>query len=676
MAIANSSRNSGEKPWVLGISASHNGAFCLLHGEGICVAVQEERLSGLKRARVYGGRRSLGLKYCLETAGITAADLSMIVLSCQRSGQLEENNLNLHPDLAPLATKVPRFFVSHHLAHAASTFVGSGFENAAVLVIDGQGSPVDDLCEASKYTIVNPSEGASEHLSLFHACNNQLTPLEIHVAPRWLEPNPEGHMDHFFSLGGMYSSVATQIFGDPMEAGKVMGLAPYGKPSIPINEFLEFENNRILFPNVVQRRFPYRDRWPEHKLEYQDLAASVQQALETALIRTVARLSQLTEDSCLCLAGGVALNSVANQRIYSESGFEQVYILPSAEDSGVAIGAAYLGLWKLGLGRGPRQFRVDSLGHCSTATELETAIKSVPDIAVHRLADVFYEAAARLSQGEIGGWFQGGSELGPRALGQRSILCSPVGARTKELLNSRVKFRESFRPFAPSVLAEQATTWFDFGDTSTDSPFMLRVVPFRQECRDQVPAVVHVDGTGRLQTLTRDDNGSFYELVCRFYSLTGIPILLNTSMNVRGEPIVETAEDALWCLLGTDLDFCVLHDHIVTKAKSFRSVLDYVPMIIAEQLMLRMPIVDRALSTSIDREDAVTALVKTRWGHTEITIPPHLLTLLSKINGHSTGHQILNSLPGCPRSHAVLHDLLQLRRMRIIRFSNLHDASN
>lgn len=663
-------RISGGKPWVLGISASHNGAFCLLHGNEICVAIQEERLSGLKRARVYGGRRSLGLQYCFETAGITAADLSMVVLSCQRSAELEENELWLHPDFSGL-TDLRRRVVSHHLAHAASVFAASGFKSAAVLVVDGQGSPVADLHEAAKRAVVDPSDDASEHLSLFKGHRNALTPLEIHVTPRWLERNPSGGMWRFFSLGGMYSAAAEQIFGDPMEAGKVMGLAPYGVPSIPVEEFLQFEGDRILFPNVAQRRFRHANRWPMHSREYQDLAASIQQALEAALMRITGRLHRLTNESRLCLAGGVALNSVANQRIYGESEFEQVYIIPSAEDSGVAIGAAYLGLWELAPGCRRRQFRVDALGRTATPWEVETAIAAMPGIAARRPADLLGEVAARLSRGEIGGWFQGGSELGPRALGQRSILCAPAGASTKDVLNARVKFREAFRPFAPAVLAEHAARWFDFGATPCDSPFMLRVVPFRPECRYRVPAVVHVDGTGRVQTLTREENGLFYELVSRFHSLAGVPMLLNTSMNIRGEPIVETGTDALWCFLGTGLDFCVLHDYIVTKAETFRTVLDYSPMVTADHYTLRMDVTGHALQTSINREDAVTVRTRTPWGTADIVLPPPLLTLLSKVNGRLNGYDLAKALPGNPCAQVVMHDLLLLRRMHIVQFANM-----
>lgn len=648
----------GGAPWVLGISASHNGAYCLLRGHDIHVAVQEERLVGVKRARVYGARRALGLQYCLDAAGITAADLSMIVLSCQGPAAAAENDISRHPDLAGLAG-VPLRIVPHHLAHAASAIAASGHDRAAVLVVDGAGSAVADLCAASRRALVDAGAApdALEHLSLFQACGGALTPLEIH-ASTWIEPRREGMRD-FFSLGSMYAAVVEQIFGDvreigheAMDAGKVMGLAPYGRPVVPAEEFVTLEGNRITFTNLVQRRFPYRDRWPSRRRAYEDLAASVQRALEMALLHTVARLRALSGETRLCMAGGVALNSVANQRICESRIFDDVFIVPYAEDSGVAVGAAYLGLWELaGWSRRP-QSRRDAHGRSSRDDDIQEAIDAVPDVVARRPADLLGEVADRLLRGEIGGWFQGGAELGPRALGQRSILCSPCAGDAKETLNARVKFREAFRPFAPSVLAEHAGAWFDFGG-SPDSPFMLRVVPFRADRRGGVPAVVHVDGTGRVQTLTAKDHGRFYELVARFHEKSGVPILLNTSMNVRGEPIVETPVDALWCLLGTGLHFCVLHGLIVTKRETFGSVLDYIPVLVA----------DAGGTPGADR----TVRASTPWGSVEQRLPPRLVPVLGAIDGRRDGHAVRAALADGRTSLELTHDLLLLRRMRVVR---------
>jgi carbamoyltransferase len=263
----------------------------------------------------------------------------------------------------------------------------------------------------------------------------------------------------------------------------------------------------------------------------------------------------------------VALNSVANERIIRESGFRNVYIMPAAEDSGTAIGAAYHGLWQLTRHNSQRRILHDSPGRTYSPADISAALDQAADVSVVSSTNVISDAVQLLCDGKIIGWFDGGSELGPRALGQRSILCDPRRSDAKETLNRRVKMREAFRPFAPAVLLEEAANWFEFGDTTLESPFMLRVCEVKRERRAEVPAVVHVDGTGRLQTLTRENNGRFYELVKEFYEKTGVPILLNTSFNRMGQPIIETPADAIACLLNTGLDCCVFEDRIVTKTQ-------------------------------------------------------------------------------------------------------------
>jgi carbamoyltransferase len=239
--------------------------------------------------------------------------------------------------------------------------------------------------------------------------------------------------------------------------------------------------------------------------------------------------------------------------------------MPAAEDSGTSIGAAYYGLWQLTGHNSQRPILHDAPGRTYSSADVSAALDQAQNIRVVHSTDVLSDAVELLCDGRIIGWFDGGSELGPRALGQRSILCDPRRPDGKETLNRRVKMREAFRPFAPAVLLEEAANWFEFGETSAESPFMLRVVKVNRERRDQVPAIVHVDGTGRVQTLTRANNGRFYELVRKFYEQTGVPMLLNTSFNRMGQPIIETPADAIECLLSTGLDCCVFEDRIVFK---------------------------------------------------------------------------------------------------------------
>lgn len=561
--------SKNKDPWVLGISASHNGAVCLLKGDEIVVAIQEERLSRRKRHRISGSQHTQALDYCFDYAGITPRDLSMIVITVQGHATAASQDLTQNPFLKVKEYGTPTRFVSHHFAHAVSAYATSGFKESDILVIDGIGSPAEDLSDDERSTIVNPMEGGWEIISLYKARRTRIKSLEKHLAEgkNWLTPGHQS-MPRFRSLGGIFSAAAVQIFGADLEAGKVMGLAPYGQPVFPVEEFFEMDGNRFVFSEKVSSRFNHAERWPNHQEEYQNLSASVQNALEGALLYLVEHLHELSPSDNFCYAGGVALNSVANERIIRESKFKNVYIMPAAEDSGPAIGAAYYGLWELTGKNTHRRLLHDAVGREYAPAEISSAIDETPGAVPVEAEDVLDEAVERLIQGQIVGWFQGRSELGPRALGQRSILCDPRRPDGKEVLNSRVKHREAFRPFAPVVLLEEAHNWFELDGVTPDSGFMLRVCPFKEEKKELIPAVVHVDGTGRIQTVTREANGRFYDLIKKFYERTGVPIILNTSFNVMGMPIIETPQDALYCMLSTGIDYCVLGDFIVGKRES------------------------------------------------------------------------------------------------------------
>jgi carbamoyltransferase len=560
------------QPWILGISASHNGAVCLLQGDQIVVAVQEERLSRIKRDRNYGAYSSLALEYCFDYAKILPGDLSMVVLCVQGKTSAPNQDLTRNPYLQVLSNDIRVLKISHHFGHAVSAFATSGFEDAAVLVVDGVGSPVEDMSDDECSVVVQDVDDGWETISLYAASDTSVKALEKHLVERyrWIIPN-RGGMFGFRSLGGMFSAVSRQIFGDINEAGKVMGLAPYGSPEITTDQFLEIANRQIIFSDKVPAMFGHNDRWPLHEPEYKNLACSTQLALEKALLYLTSHIRTLCPSENLCYAGGVALNSVANERIIRESGFKKVFIMPAAEDSGPAIGAAYYGLWELTKNNTRRRLICDAVGREYSSSAISNAIHSAPSIECIDSKDVISDTVDLLCAGKIVGWFQGRSELGPRALGQRSILCDPRRPDAKEILNSRVKYRESFRPFAPVVLLEEVANWFELDGTDAASPFMLRVAPFKKDKIGQVPAVAHVDGTGRLQSVTKQANGRFYDLIKEFYLKTGVPIILNTSFNVMGEPIIETPEEALSCLLFTGLDYCVLEDKIVTKKETFRS---------------------------------------------------------------------------------------------------------
>lgn len=558
--------SADRQPWILGISASHNGSACLLRGDEIVVAIQEERLSRIKRHRVYGRGPSRCVDYCLSYAGVDPAELDLVVLCVQGRLADEVHDIGLDPFLKLKTHGVPVLTIPHHYGHAVSVFATSGFAESAILVVDGAGSPVSDFTQEEKKVLNGQPTDAWETISLYYGSGTEVIPLEKHVVDRgrWVVQY-ESEMWSFGSLGGMFSAAAQQIFGEASEAGKVMGLAAYGKPDFPSSEFFDVDRGRFCFKDTVPLRFRHERRWPDAAQEYEALAASVQVALEDALLYLTGHLRELCTSNNFCYAGGVALNSVANERLIRESGYENVYIIPAAEDSGAAIGAAYYGLWQLTGHNSRRRLPHDSVGRSYSSAEISEAISNYDGVKVVASKDVVNDAVELLRDGKIIGWFDGGSELGPRALGQRSILCDPRQPDAKETLNRRVKMREAFRPFAPAVILDEAPNWFEFGGTTPESPFMLRVCEVNPDKIDKVPAIVHADGTGRLQTLTPENNGRFYDLVKRFYDRTGVPMLLNTSFNRMGQPIVETPADAVGCLLNTGLDCCVFEDRIVFK---------------------------------------------------------------------------------------------------------------
>jgi carbamoyltransferase len=567
--------------WIMGLGASpHNGAVCLLRDDEIVVAIQEERLVRTKRAGLFGGEYSQAVDYCLDYAKIRPSDLSLVVCCSVNLGLIPEErrswwtqarcqDVSKNRVLDTIANKVPTLNIPHHYGHAMSAFATSGFEESAILVVDGLGSPLADFKELEAEASKSVDPEGWETMSLYAASGTSIDCLEKHVVKRgaWFTRAPEG-MPYYGGLGGMYAATGAQIFGDVVEsAGKVMGLAPYGKPVIPASEFFSFDDGRFTFGGKVRERFKHDDRWPMRQQEYADLASSAQAALEEALLNLVNRLYKMGKSKNLCYAGGVALNSVANERIIRESPFENVYIFPAAEDSGTAIGAAYYGLWRLTKTNTRKRLIHDAVGPAYSVQDIQSAIEDTPAVEKIKCEDLVSKTVDLLCEGKIIGWLEGRSELGPRALGQRSLFCDPRRADAKDVLNSRVKHRESFRPFAPVVLKETVRDWFDLDGASPDSPFMLRICKFKEDKRALVPGVVHVDATGRFQTLTKEANGRVYELVRRFYDKTGVPIILNTSFNIAGEPIVETPRDALNTMLRTGIDYCVLGDHLVGKRR-------------------------------------------------------------------------------------------------------------
>ncbi|MCG7852562.1 MAG: hypothetical protein MIO92_08575 [Methanosarcinaceae archaeon] len=571
--------------WILGINASHNGSVCLLKNEKIFVAIQEERLTRHKRARIHGAYPNKSLEYCFSYAGITASDVDLIVISVQGERTARKEDIRLNKFLNVTHHKQPFYYISHHLAHAVGVYACSGFSESAILIIDGVGSPFGDLSPEEKAAVQENVPKGWESISLYFGTGRQVKPLEKILSSKCCAAVKKNRMPKFGSLGGLFQAISFQILGQEMEAGKVMGLAALGKPSIPTKEFVRFENGKIKFTCDACRRFIHNDRWPRCEKLYADLAASAQKVLEESLLYFASRFKNWRKAEKLCYTGGVALNCLANEHLIRNSGFRDIFILPSADDSGVAIGAAYWGLWNHFQAES-RSIRIpalimDSMGKRYSRDECANAILRFSDINVvySKRDDLVSRVAKYLKTGKIVGWFQGRSELGPRALGCRSILADPRIQNIKEMLNSRVKFREPFRPYAASILYKEAADWFDFNGFSAHSPFMLRAIAVKPEKKNMIQGVIHDDGTCRIQTVTKVANGRYYDLIREFFRLTGVPLILNTSFNTEGDAMVETPEDAVDTFIFTGMDVLVLGDRIITKKSSFSTICDRFPYI-------------------------------------------------------------------------------------------------
>jgi carbamoyltransferase len=636
-----------------------------MKGHEVVVAIQEERLSRLKRQRVRAATGSLCIQYCLSAAGISARDLDLIVLATQSSSKSAEEDIHLNTLLNVDANRIPVLNIGHHFAHAASVFYTSGWEESAILVIDGMGSPEDDLSPSERKAVRHQVRDGYEHISIYAGSGGAIVPLEKHLVEdgQWLVFG-KGRMPRFGTLGGMFSSVSHQVFQHPMDAGKVMGLAPYGKPLIAVEDFFTMTGGAFEFHDGVPSRFDGYRPWPHHRPEYEDLASSAQAALEAGIMELVTRVSRICDSPNLCYSGGVALNTVANTRISRAKVFDDVYIFPAAEDSGAAVGAAYVGAQQLVPSPTRRRVYRDAFGASYTDEEVERAIQSLPGLRISFSPDWLEETVDIICSDGIVGWFQGGAELGPRALGQRSIVCDPRHAENKDILNARVKRREPFRPFAPAILRERVHEWFEVPKPEADNPFMLRVYPFRAEVRHLVPAVVHVDGTGRLQTVHHSESPLLYRLIDAFYRRTGIPILLNTSLNVMGQPIVETPYDALLLVLASGLDGCVIGSRLIRKDQRDTSLLEFIPSVAAEFVTPRHVVDENGPS---NRQSTVEYRIQTPWGTTARLFPSDCLPLLTEIDGIKTGRDILSAVQGNQasltpaRAEEVLFDLTRAR---------------
>ncbi len=568
--------------YVLGLNTyDHDVSACLLRDGAIAFAIAKERITREKHAT---GFYKEVIDYCLEAEGITLDEVDLIVRNCYILPVPEMEERLVYQDMPGFlpeheraeAAKHPLYLsrsqkvvsISHHLAHAYSAFAVSPFDEGVVMIVDGVGSYRSDVVESYPSSdAATPLARESESYYKFNGPNIEC------LKKVWMEPDRGFLSDEFYNmpgLGALYSRASTYIFGDWNKCGELMGLAPYGR-SEQVKHLLELDHGTLRVPHwTTEFKQPYlmeRGGWESSPTmrHWEDLAWRVQDDTENVLLARARWLRETTGARNLCIAGGVALNCVANGRLAREAGFENVWIQPAAGDDGIAIGCAYYGYLQVLKER--RAFVMDHsyVGRRYPEQDIQKALRKFLvriQIKAARSEDICKQTAKLLADQRVIGWFQGASEFGPRALGNRSLLADPRKPEMKDILNKRVKHRQAFRPFAPIVLADRAKEIFEGEE---DSPFMLIAKRVRPEWRDRIPAIVHVDGTARVQTVREETNPMLYRLLREFEALTGVPVLVNTSFNVKGEPIVETPRDAVICFLTTGVDNLILHDTLVSK---------------------------------------------------------------------------------------------------------------
>lgn len=580
---------SKKHTYVLGLNTyDHDVSACLLRDDAIAFAIAKERITRAKHA---SGFYKEVIDYCLDAEGITLDDVDLVVRNCYilPVQEMEERLVYFDaPGFLPEfergdAAKHPLYLshrdkvvtISHHLAHAYSAFAVSPFEDGVVMIVDGVGSYNSDVMEAF------PASDAATSLARESESYYKFSGTTLECLKKvWMEPDRGFLSDEFYTmpgLGALYSRASTYIFGDWNKCGELMGLAPYGRRD-QVKHLLELNDGKLDVPHwTADFKQPFvfdGSNWEKSPSmrHWEDLAWRTQDDTENVLLARARWLRETTGAKNLCMAGGVALNCVANGRVAREAGFENVWIQPAAGDDGIAIGCAYYG-W-LEILKQRRDFVMDHsyvgrrYSDQEAATELQKFLVRIQVDAV-KSDNVCRDTAKLLADQKVIGWFQDRSEFGPRALGNRSLIADPRKPEMKDILNSRVKHRQAFRPFAPIVLAELMKEVFE-GDE--DSPFMLIAKPVRPEWRDKIPAIVHVDGTARVQTVREATNPMLYRLLKEFEALTGVPVLINTSFNIKGEPIVETPQDAVNCFLTTGIDHLVIHDTIVSKTTMHKVV--------------------------------------------------------------------------------------------------------
>jgi carbamoyltransferase len=554
------------------ISQGHSAAAALISDGRIIAAAEQERFDRRKHSPAFPTQ---AIRYCLREGGISINDVDELVhgfdyepyqnlfLDHQVASKLYRDVYSRQALLQIVRRELGDFpqdrvhRVKHHLAHAASAYFTSGWQSCLVVVADGMG-------EVAGLTVYRAEEGQLKQLRSISATD---------------------------SIGILYSLITFHLgFDFNSDEYKIMGLAPYGNPRRYEDFFqraVELRNDGSIYipllrlPDTFEGRENYsaareylhhhlmRARQPDDPItdDHRDAAASLQGVLDRAMLHICGHFSRQTGLRRLALSGGVALNCTTNGRLLQSGLFDEIYVQPAAGDDGTALGAA---LYRSAAHGEVFNTRLASplLGPSYSAAEIDAAIQSMTDrISVERfenLSATCRRAASLIKAGHVIAWFRGRMEFGPRALGNRSILADPGNPNMREHINAAVKMREAFRPFAPAASVEQAHLWFDV-PAGAEFPYMIFTVPVREEHRASLPAVTHVDGSARLQTVSRSDSPDFHKLLCAVGEVTGRQVVLNTSFNVKGQPIVNTPGEAIATFLQTGIDYLFLENTLLTR---------------------------------------------------------------------------------------------------------------
>jgi carbamoyltransferase len=551
----------------LGFSVGHDKGAVLIEDGKVVVGITQERLSRIKHDGAYKGGivPFESIEYCLNERGLTYKDIDLFVYS---TTEIEDTVDSQLAEYFKSSSKIKVDFIPHHLAHAYSSFFSSGFDESAVVVADASGSILTHLNKLPSWygdldrTELSPEEDWTEGISIFHFTKEGYD----EVYKKWIKYPVPSNTDDGVSLGILYSTGCLQLIFEPNSntwpAGKLMGMASYADPKVVDDapKFVIDEGNDIFIPNhTIYPKVTHQSDFFSKAC----VAGIYQREQERASVILSRIAKTLTDSKNICTAGGSFLNCNSNEQIIKSGLFDGCFFIPPADDSGIPLGCAWYGYQQLA-----DITKVEMIspyfGKTYSDTDIVSALNKYPYLNYEKIDDIELlteKVSSILSNNRVIGWYQDGSEIGPRALGNRSIIASPIPRWMSGYINSDIKQREWYRPFAPAVLFEHQS---DIFNSEVYSPHMLVTTTVKEEWRDKIPSVTHVDNTARYQSVTKDSNPKFYKLISKFYDKTGVPVVLNTSFNGPKEPIIENPLNAIQTALEIKLDYLIINNYLIT----------------------------------------------------------------------------------------------------------------